>query len=312
MPILHRKDFLCVQAFSPSELRGLLDVALKLKTGQISNASTLLAGKSLAMIFQKPSTRTRVSFEVGMTKLGGHALYLNANDLQLGRSETITDTARVLSRYVDGVMVRLYSHQDAVELAEHASVPVINGLTDQFHPCQALADALTIHEKKGCVAGTRVAFVGDGNNNVCHSLMLCLTKLGAHVRVAAPNGYRPAETVTAWATQNAKESGGSLLVTNSVEDAVANADVVYADTWVSMGQEEEKKKRLSDLDGYQVTQAVMNKTNAAVFMHDLPAYRGVEVTADVIDGPNSVVFDQAENRLWAQNAVLVALMGGKK
>ncbi|MBI4360832.1 ornithine carbamoyltransferase [Candidatus Micrarchaeota archaeon] len=312
MPGLHCKDLLCVQDFSASELQGLIDYALKLKHGQIPDASTLLSGKSLGMLFQKPSTRTRVSFEAGMTKLGGHALYLNAQDLQLGRNETLEDTAKTLSRYLDGLMVRLFRHQDAVDLARHASIPVINGLTDLFHPCQSLADALTIQELKGHVAGTKIAFVGNAGDNVGHSLVLCATKLGAHVRVAAPKGYQPSDDVTRWAQQNAKQSRGSLLITESVDEAVADADVVYADTWVSMGQEAEKQKRLSDLDGYQVTQAVMNKTNAAVFMHDLPAYRGVEVAADVIDGPHSVVFDQAENRLWAQNAVLVALLGEKK
>lgn len=312
MPKLHRKDFLCVQDFSASEIRDLLEFGLKLKRGQILNPSTLLTGKSLGMIFQKPSTRTRVSFEVGMTKLGGHALYLNAQDLQLGRNETIADTAKTLSRYADGLMVRLYQHEDAVKLAQNASIPVINGLTDRFHPCQALADVLTIQEKKGQVTDTKIAFVGNAHDNVAHSLVLCATKLGANVRVAAPKAYQPSEEVTRWAQQNAKQSQGSLLVTESVDEAVTGVDVVYADTWVSMGQEEEKKKRLSDLDGYQVTQAVMNKTSHAIFMHDLPAYRGVEVAADVIDGPHSVVFDQAENRLWAQNAVLVALLGEQK
>ncbi|MDP2718107.1 MAG: ornithine carbamoyltransferase, partial [Candidatus Micrarchaeota archaeon] len=265
----------------------------------------------LGMVFQKPSTRTRVSFEAGMTKLGGHALYLGANDLQLGRSETVSDTARVLSRYVDAVMVRLFRHADAVEFSQNASIPVINGLTDAHHPCQAVADVLTIHEKKGGVAGKKVAFVGDGCNNVCHSLMQAVTLLGGHMAVAAPQGYRPASYIIASSEANAKASGGSVLVTDSVTEAVAGADVVYADTWVSMGQEADKQKRLDDLSGYPVTADVMALANQAIFMHDLPAYRGKEMTADVIDGPQSVVFDQAENRLWAQSALLVSLMGGK-
>ncbi len=310
MPDLHARHFLSVQDVTASELTALIHYALKLKAGQIPGQDALLRQKSLGLIFQKPSTRTRVSFEAGMTKMGGHALYLGANDLQLGRSETISDTARVLSRYVDGVMVRLFKHEDAVEFAKNASIPVINGLTDAHHPCQAVADVLTIHEKKGGVSGKKVAFVGDANNNVCHSLMQAVTLLGGHMTIAAPDGYLPLPDVVTNCQSNAQASGGSVLVTDSIKEAVSGADVIYTDTWVSMGQESDKQKRLDDLKDYQVTADVMALGNDAIFMHDLPAYRGKEVTADVIDGPKSVVFGQAENRLWAQNALLVSYMGG--
>jgi ornithine carbamoyltransferase len=312
MQALRAKHFLSVQDVSKNELSELIGLAIELKTGKIADCASLLRQKSLGMVFQKPSTRTRVSFEVGMTKLGGHALYLGANDLQLGRSETISDTARVLSRYMDGVMVRLFNHADAVEFAKHSSIPVINGLTDSHHPCQAVADVMTIHEKKGGVAQKTVTFIGNAGDNVCHSLMQAVTLLGGHMRVAAPKGYQPFDDVVLACQDNVKISGGSILVTDDVKTAAKGADVIYADTWVSMGQEGDKQKRLADLRAYQVTSDVMALGNRAIFMHDLPAYRGNEMTADVIDGSSSVVFDQAENRLWAQNALLVSLIGGKK
>jgi ornithine carbamoyltransferase len=269
-----------------------------------------LEGRSLAMIFQKPSTRTRVSFEVGMSQLGGSALFLGASDIQLGRGETVPDTARVLSRYVDGIMARVFAQEDLVELARHATVPVINGLSDLLHPCQALADYFTLLERRGKLEGLKLAYVGDGNN-VCHSLVLIGVKLGVQVVVAAPQGYEPNALILKIAAREApKSKAPEPVVVADPLQAVKGADAVYTDVWTSMGQEAEAEQRRRAFQGFMVSPAMMKAAAPqAVFMHCLPAHRGEEVDADVIDGPQSVVFDEAENRLHVQKAVLALLMG---
>jgi len=303
------RDLLTLADYTAEEIQLLLDLAIQLKKRQKEGKPTpLLSGKTLGMIFEKSSTRTRVSFEVGMYQLGGQALFLSSHDLQLGRGETIADTARVLSRYVDGIMIRTFAHEKAVELARYATVPVINGLTDDFHPCQVLADLLTILEKKGTLRGVKLAYVGDGNN-MAHSLMQAGAIMGMQVAVATPPGYEPKAEVLEYSRKQAEASGGKVFVTNTPEAAVADADVVYTDVWTSMGQEQEAQQRLRDFRGYQVDAKLMKQAKAdALFMHCLPAHRGEEVADDVADGPQSVIFDQAENRLHAQKAVLVALM----
>ncbi|BAA29817.1 ornithine carbamoyltransferase [Pyrococcus horikoshii] len=310
---LKGRDLLCLQDYTPEEIWTILETAKMFKIWQkIGKPHRLLEGKTLAMIFQKPSTRTRVSFEVAMAHLGGHALYLNAQDLQLRRGETIADTARVLSRYVDAIMARVYAHKDVEDLAKYASVPVINGLSDFSHPCQALADYMTIWEKKGTIKGVKVVYVGDGNN-VCHSLMIAGTKLGADVVVATPEGYEPDKKVIKWAEQNAAESGGSFELLHDPVKAVKDADVIYTDVWASMGQEAEAEERRKIFRPFQVNKDLVKHAKSDyMFMHCLPAHRGEEVTDDVIDSPNSVVWDEAENRLHAQKAVLALLLGGVK
>ena len=269
----------------------------------------LKAVKQLGMIFTKSSTRTRISFEVGMYQLGGHPMYLNANDMQLGRGESIYDTANVMSRFVDGIMIRTYAHQDVLDLAKYGTVPVINALTDYLHPCQAMADLMTVYEHKGKLEGLKLAYVGDGNN-VAHSLLYACAKAGMHMSVATPAGYECAAEVVANAKDDAKETGSQIFITNDPAEVVANADVVCTDTWVSMGQEAEKAERRKIFADYQVNTELFGKAkDDAIFIHCLPAYRGYEVTEDVIDGPRSVIFDEAENRLHAQKAVLATLMG---
>jgi ornithine carbamoyltransferase len=270
-----------------------------------------LDGRTLAMIFQKPSTRTRVSFEVGMAQLGGQALYLGANDIQLNRGETVADTARVLSRYVDGIMARVFAQEDVVELSRHATVPVINGLSDLLHPCQALADYFTLLERRGKLAGLKLAYVGDGNN-VCHSLMMTGVKLGVSVAVACPAGYEPNPLIVKSAARDAQKAGTPApQVVREPLQAVKGADVVYTDVWTSMGQEAESEKRRQAFQGFMVSPAMMKAAGKnAVFMHCLPAHRGEEVAAEVIDGDQSVVFDEAENRLHTQKAVMILLIGG--
>ncbi|MDO9044626.1 MAG: ornithine carbamoyltransferase [Methanobacteriaceae archaeon] len=283
----------------------LLDLAAWFKKGKSDDKP--LKNKTLAMIFQKSSTRTRVSFEVGMAQLGGHALYLSTNDLQIGRGEPISDTARALSRYVDGIMIRALKHEDVVELSENASVPVINGLTDLEHPCQVLADMQTIKEHKGSFEG-KLVFVGDGNN-VCNSLLLISAILGMNMTVACPEGYEPDAEIFEKAQGLAKESGAVLEIIYDIKKAVKNADILYTDVWVSMGDEKEQEQRINDFMPFQVNEELMSRANeGAIFMHCLPAIRGQETTAGVIDGPQSVVWDQAENRLHAQKAVMYSLM----
>ncbi|MCS7311693.1 MAG: ornithine carbamoyltransferase [Acidobacteria bacterium] len=300
------RHFLDTDDVSIETLRGLLQLAQAVKQAPERYAHEL-DGRVLGMVFQKPSTRTRVSFEVAMLQMGGHALYFNAQDLQLGRGETVADTARVLSRYVDGIVARVFAHADVVTLARYASVPVINGLSDYLHPCQVLADLLTLWEKKGRLEGLRLAYVGDGNN-VCHSLLLAGSRLGLHLRVATPPGFEPHPEVVDRARSYARSSGGRVLWTSDPGEAVAGADAVYTDVWASMGQEHERAYRVQVFRPYQVNATLMGQARPdVIFMHCLPAHRGEEVTDDVIDGPASVVWDQAENRLHTQKALLLWL-----
>jgi ornithine carbamoyltransferase len=303
------KHLLSIADLKPAELRAILGKAAELKKKpKEGKPHELLGGKTLGMIFAKPSTRTRVSFETAMTQLGGHAIYLGINDLQLGRGETIADTARTLSRYVDAVMARLFKHDDLLELAENSRVPVINGLTDLLHPCQVLADLFTISEKKGKLEGLKLAYIGDGNN-VCNSLLLGCSKAGVDISTATPRGYAPDVGVLKQAKRDAKARKVKVEVITDPHKAVAGADVVYTDVWTSMGQEKERKRRLRDFKGYQVNLKLFKGAKPdAIFMHCLPAHRGEEVAAEVIDGPQSVVFDQAENRMHVQKAILVQVM----
>jgi len=269
----------------------------------------LLKGKTLGMIFSKSSTRTRVSFETGMYQLGGYSLFLSSNDIQLGRGETIYDTAKVLSRYIDGIMIRTFDHNDVLELAQYATIPVIKGLTDLMHPCQILADLFTVYEHKGKLKGLKMAYIGDGNN-VANSLLHGCAKVGMHISVASPEGYQCDEQIVAEAIEDAKETGAEIELTNDPQKAIKDADVVYTDTWVSMGQEAEKQKRIEIFMPYQVNGKLFSLAKEdAVFLHCLPAYRGYEVTEDVIDGPQSLIFEEAENRLHVQKAIMVLLMG---
>ncbi len=271
-------------------------------------AHPLLKGKTLGMIFEKASTRTRVSFEVGMWQLGGYALYLSAGDLQLGRGETIGDTAQVLSRYVDGIMARVFSHQTILGLVKYSQVPVINGLSDYTHPCQGLADLFTIYEKKGRLEGLKVAYVGDGNN-VAHSLLYGCSKMGAHIVIGSPKGYEPKGEVVSRATEEGRKNGSTVKVTNDPKEAVREADVVYTDVWTSMGQEKEKEERLKLFNPYQINpQLVKGAREDYIFMHCLPAHRGEEVVNEVADSKNSVIFDQAENRMHTQKALMALIM----
>ncbi|MEK5502603.1 ornithine carbamoyltransferase [Bacillus sp. FSL M8-0168] len=302
---LSGKDFLSLKDFSKEEILYLLQEAADMKNNKIQH---IFQGKTLAMIFEKSSTRTRVSFEAGMAQLGGNALFLSSKDMQLGRGETIADTAKVLSRYVDAIMIRTFEHKTVEELAEHADIPVINGLTDLFHPCQALADLLTIQEVKGTFKGLKAAYIGDGNN-VAHSLLIGCAKVGCDITVASPEGYEPNQEVVALAKAFAEESGADITITNDAALAVQDADVVYSDVFTSMGQEAETKERLSIFSPYQVNSRLVSRAKADyIFLHCLPAHRGEEVAAEVIDGPNSAVFDQAENRLHVQKALLKALL----
>jgi ornithine carbamoyltransferase len=302
---LKGRSFTRVADWSRDELLSVLDLADDLKQRQARREEHhLLPGRTLAMIFQKPSTRTRVSFEVGMTQLGGHALYLAAGDLQLGRGETLRDTATVLSRYVDGIMIRTFDQDDVEELARHASIPVINGLTDISHPCQALADVMTIRERLGRLEGVRVAYLGDGNN-VCASLMVACAKLAAPFVAASPEGYE----VWPEAVELAREAGGEVELTQDPREAATGADVLYTDVWTSMGQEEERERRLRDLAGFGIDGELVGLANDdAIVLHCLPAHYGEEITEDVLYGPRSAVWDEAENRLHAQKALLALVI----
>lgn len=284
------------------EVSYIIDLAIKIKAGEVEDKP--LEGKTLAMIFQKSSTRTRVSFDVGMYQLGGRGLFLSSNDLQMGRGEPISDTAKVLSRYVDGIMIRAIEHNDVVELAKYSEVPVISGLTNLEHPCQALADVLTIKEHFGSFENKKICFVGDGNN-VCNSLLLIAPLLGMDMSVACPKGYEPCEDILKIANEYANENNTEITISDDINVALNDVDVVYTDVWVSMGDEAEKAQREKDLVPYQVTQKLMDIANdGAIFMHCLPAVRGQEVSAEVIDGNQSVIYNQAENRLHAQKAIL--------
>jgi len=291
------------------DLVGLLELAASIKNRtKAGEPYEPLRGKSLAMIFEKASTRTRVSFEVGMTQLGGHALFLSPSDLQLGRGETIADTARVLSRYVDGIMYRAFRRENVLELARNASVPVINGLDDKEHPCQVIADLFTILEHRRSFKGAKLAYVGDGNN-VCNSLLIGAAIVGMDVTAACPSGYEPDAELLVTARRIGKESGSKIHVVADPVAAVQRADVVYTDVWVSMGQEKEKELREKVFRPYQVNSTLLDHAKKdAVVMHCLPAHRGLEITDDVMDGPQSIVLDQAENRLHAQKAILSRLL----
>jgi len=291
---------------SIDELGALLDTATDLKAKTKAGIPhPLLAGKALGMIFSKSSTRTRVSFEVGMFQLGGQPLFLSSDDIQLGRGETISDTAKVLSRMLDGIMIRTFAHQDIVDLAQHGSIPIINGLSDDQHPTQALADLLTIKEHKGALRGLKLAYVGDGNN-VANSLLQACAKAGMHISVASPKMYTCPDFFVQQAKRDAAITGSRVIMTEDPFEAVSDADVVYTDTWTSMGQEEEKAARIQIFKKYQVNKELMSHAaKDAIFMHCLPAYRGYEVTEDIIDSPCSVIFDEAENRLHAHKAILV-------
>lgn len=303
------KDLISLHDLTSEEVLDLLKLGLKLKKELKSGVPhPILKGKTLGMIFTKSSTRTRVSFEVGMTQLGGYPLFLSSNDIQLGRGETIHDTAKVLERYLDGIMIRTYAHSDVLELAEEASIPVINALTDLLHPCQVLADLMTAYEHKGKLEGLKFAYIGDGNN-MAHSIMYGCAKAGLDCAIATPEQYQCDAEVVENAKEDFKASGKSLIITRDPVEAIKNADIVYTDTWVSMGQEAEKAERQRIFSPYTVDGKLFsNAKEDAVFMHCLPAYRGFEVTEEVIDGPRSVIFDEAENRLHAQKAVMAALM----
>jgi len=303
------KHLISLADLTPTELQSYLDDAIRIKKDlRAGKAQPLLAGKTLGMIFQKPSLRTRVSFEVGMLQLGGHALYLSPNEIQLGVRESVPDVARVMARYVDGIMARVFAHADVQTLAQNSSVPVINGLSDFSHPCQGLADYLTVYEHKGKLAGLKLAFVGDANN-VYHSLLFGGAKLGVHVACASPEGYGPSAKVLDIARPFAAASGSRITWTTDPREAVLGADVIYTDVWTSMGQEAEAEKRRAAMRPFQVNAALVAAAKKDVIvLHCLPAHRGEEITDEVVDGPHSVVFDQAENRMHAQKAVMARLM----
>ncbi|BBH23934.1 ornithine carbamoyltransferase [Paenibacillus baekrokdamisoli] len=306
---LKGRDFIELADYTPEEVRYLIDLAIELKTKQkAGEIFHPLKGKTLGMIFEKSSTRTRVSFEVGMYQLGGHALFLSGNDLQIGRGETISDTAQVLSRYLDGIMIRTFAHRTIIELARGATVPVINGLTDLSHPCQVLADYQTVLEHKGRLEGLKIAYIGDGNNMV-HSLMMGAAKLGMHMSVATPEGYEPDEETVRQTKENASETGSRIHVCYDPKEAIADADIVYTDVWASMGFEAEQKEREIAFANYQVNEELVKYAKSDyLFLHCLPAHRGEEVSEGVIDGKHSIIFDQAENRLHAQKAIMAAIM----
>ncbi|MDQ7859600.1 MAG: ornithine carbamoyltransferase [Armatimonadota bacterium] len=306
---LRGRDYLSVDDLTPEEFSGLIGFARELK-GRCAagDRPALLAGKTLAMIFEKPSLRTRVSFEVGMFQMGGMAVYLGPQDIQLGVREAIPDAARNLERMADGIMARTFAHATVTGLAEAAVVPVINGLSDHEHPCQALGDLLTIAERFPRLGEVRLAWVGDGNN-VCHSLLLAAAKVGMTVTVATPQGYQPAAAVVARAREIAAATGGSVTLTGDAREAARGADVVYTDVWASMGQEAEREERARIFRPYQVNAGLLEAARpTAVVMHCLPAHRGEEITDDVLDGPRAIVYDQAENRMHAQKALLAMIL----
>ncbi|MFZ5645943.1 MAG: ornithine carbamoyltransferase [Bacillota bacterium] len=307
--ILRGRDLLSLHHYTPKEIEIILDTADYLRGLQKKSVPhQYLQGKTLGMIFQKSSTRTRVSFEVGIYQLGGYGLFLSASDIQLGRGETVPDTARVLSRYIDGIMIRTFKQSDVEELALHADIPVINGLTDLLHPCQVLADLMTIRQAKGKLAGLKLAYVGDGNN-MAHSLMFGCAKTGVNITVASPEGYMPKPEIVTAAIADAAETGAEIKVVSDPAEAVAGADVVVTDVWASMGQEAEQLVRAEAFTAYQVSEELVKYAKKDfIFMHCLPAHRGEEVAAKVIDGPHSVVWDEAENRLHVQKAVMALLM----
>jgi len=304
-----KRDLICLTDLTSEQIWEILDLATQLKQEWSETGNKpILANKTLAMVFQKPSLRTRVSFEMAMNHLGGNAMYLSPNEIHLGERESVPDVARVLSRYVDGIMARVFSHDHILQLAEYSPVPVINGLSDYNHPCQVLADMLTIREHKSAFPNLKLAWVGDGNN-VLHSLLFAASKLGMDLTAAVPRGYEPLDDVVLQAQEIAKETEATIEMTNDPVEAVRDADVIYTDTWASMGQEEERQKRLQVFPPYQVNAALVSRAKPdTIVMHCLPAHRGEEITDEVADGPHSVLFDEAENRMHAQKAVLALLM----
>lgn len=306
---LKNKDLISIHDLTVGEVATILDVAKKLKRKQkAGEPHQYLKGKTLGMIFSKASTRTRVSFEVGFYQLGGHPIYLNDAVTQLGRGEPVRDTARVLSRFVDGIMIRTFSHDSVKELAGYASVPVINGLTDLLHPCQALTDLFTIQEKLEVLKGRKLVYVGDGNN-MAHSLMFACAKAGMNMVCASPKGYQPNPEILRMAQEDAEKTGCSITVDEDMFRAAQGADVLYTDVWTSMGEEAEREERFAALHTYQINQELLNTARpGAIVLHCLPAHRGEEITEEVLEGPQSVVFDQAENRLHVQKAIMALLM----
>lgn len=305
-----KKDFITIHDLSTYEFHEWLDLTEKMKKNP-AKYRKVLKDKILAMIFQKPSLRTRMTFEVGMLQLGGEAVYLAPSDIQMGSREGVRDIAKNLERWVDGIMIRTFGHNIIQEMAESTRLPVINALTDLLHPCQAMADFFTLREKKGHLAGIKLAYVGDGNN-VCHSLMLAAAKAGTRMAVATPPGYEPKQEIVTWAREDGRDTGFELTITNDPVEAVREADAVYTDVWASMGQEAEKEARKKIFLPYQVNEELFSRAKpGAYFMHCLPAHRGEEVTDAVIDSPNSVVYDQAENRLHVQKVIMMLLMGKK-
>ena len=303
------KDLISIHDLTLEEVYQIFQVSKALKRKQlIGEPHRVLEGKTLGMIFTKPSTRTRISFEAGIYHLGGIGMYFGPNDLQLGRSESISDTAKVLSRYLDGIMIRTFAHQDVVDLAAGASIPVINGLTDLLHPCQVLADLFTILEKKGKLKGLKLAYIGDGNN-MAHSLLNGCSKVGMHISIASPSGYKPNAEIVNNAKKNAKYMGSKVEILDDPVKAVKNADIIYTDVWASMGQESEAAERRKKFIRYQVNpKLVKNAKDDYLFMHCLPAHRGDEVVNEVADSSNSIIFDEAENRLHVQKAVMALVM----
>jgi len=306
-----KKDFLSIHDLTPYEFHDLLDLSEEVKAHP-EEYRKALKHQVLAMIFEKPSLRTRMTFEVGMMELGGKAIYLSPNEIQIGKRETVEDVAHNLERWVDGIMYRSFAHTDAVRMAQAAKIPVINALSDKSHPCQGMADIFTLQEHKGGLSRLKLTYVGDGNN-VCHSLMLAAAKAGTKMGVATPKGYEPDPEYVRFALEDGKDTGFTLQITNDPREAAAGADAIYTDVWASMGQEAEKEARARIFAPYQVNAALMAAANpGAIFMHCLPAHRGEEVSAEVFESPASVVFDQAENRLHAQKAVMLRLMGKKE
>ena len=304
---MYGRDLLTLADLSPDEVRLVIETAVQLKR---EGSHGLLAGRALALVFEKPSLRTRVSFERAMQQLGGHAIYLSQGEVGIGVREPVKDIARVLNEYVDAIAARTFAQQTILDLAEYADIPVINALSDEEHPCQALADVLTIHERLGGVRGVKVAYIGDGNNVAC-SLMLATAMLGAHFTIAAPEGYAPSGAVLEAARGYADESGGTVRLVREPAEAVAGADVVYTDVWTSMGQEDERLRRQRAFAGYQVSLELMRgAAERAIIMHDLPAHRGEEILDEAMESPQSVVFQQAGNRLHAQKALLALILGG--
>jgi len=303
------KSLLEINHLTLEEIYQIFDLSAVLKQKRLTGEPhRTLEGKKLGMIFSKPSTRTRVSFEVGIYELGGYGMFFNQNDLQLKKSESISDTAKVLSRYLDGIMIRTFDHQDVVDLAKYGSIPIINGLTDLHHPCQVLTDLFTVLEKKRTLRGLKLAYIGDGNN-MAHSLLQGCSKVGMDISIASPSGYKPLDFVVNESKANAKYMGSKIEIFDKPIDAVKNADIIYTDVWASMGQEKESEERKKKFAGFQVnSEMVKHAKEDYLFMHCLPAHRGDEVTDEICDSPNSVIFDEAENRLHVQKAIMALLM----